>query len=77
MIRFSFVEPVYLVTVGLVLLVIAIVIGSDLGLRSPMLLLSLVWVFQLSAALAMIRLAIVNLARWRATASKYFRLDIK
>jgi hypothetical protein len=68
MIRFSFVEPTYLLAVGLVLLVIAMVIGSDLGLRAPMLLVGLVWVLHLSLGLAVIRLAIVNLARWRATA---------
>jgi hypothetical protein len=48
MIRFSFVEPTYLLAVGLVLLVIAMVIGSDLGLRAPMLLVGLVWVLHLS-----------------------------
>lgn len=68
MIRFSFVEPTYLLAVGLVLLVIAMVIGSDLGLRAPMLLVGLVWVLHLSVGLAVIRLAIVNLARWRVTA---------
>lgn len=68
MIRFSFVEPTYLLAVGLVLLLIAMVIGSDLGLRAPMLLVGLVWVLHLSLGLAVIRLAIVNLARWRATA---------
>ena len=68
MIRFSFVEPTYLLAVGLVLLVIAMVMGSDLGLRAPILLVGLVWVLHLSVGLAVIRLAIVNLARWRATA---------
>ena len=68
MIRFSFVEPTYLLAVGLVLLVIAMVIGSDLGLRAPMLLVGLAWALHLSVGLAVIRLAIVNLARWRVTA---------
>ena len=63
MIRFSFVEPTYLLAVGLVLLVIAVVMGSDLGLRAPMLVVGLVWVLLLSVGLAVIRLAIVNLAR--------------
>jgi hypothetical protein len=67
MIRFSFVESIYLLAVGLVLLVIAMVMGSDLGIRTPMLLVGLVWVLHLSVGLAVIRLAIVNLARWRAT----------
>lgn len=68
MIRFSFVEPIYLLTVGLVVLVIAMALGSDLGLRAPMLLLGLVWALYLSVGLVVIRLVIVNLARWRRSA---------
>jgi hypothetical protein len=67
MIRFSFVEPAYLLTVGLVLLVISMVVGSDLGVRAPMLLVGLVWTLHLSVGLAAIRLAVVNLTRWRMT----------
>ena len=67
MIRFSFVEPTYLLTVGLVLLVISVVAGSDLGVQAPMLLVGLVWALHLSVGLAAIRLAVVNLTRWRMT----------
>lgn len=68
MIRFSFVEPIYLLTVGLVVLVIAMALSSDLGLRTPILLVGLAWALHLSVGLAVIRLVIVNLARWRGSA---------
>lgn len=68
LIRFDFVEPSYLFTVGVVLLGAFVALGSDLGLEGSVLLISLVWGIHLSVGLAALRLGVIGLSRWRVTA---------
>ncbi len=68
LIRFDFVEPSYLLAVGLVLFGAFVALGSDLGLEGSVLLISLVWGIHLTIGLAALRLSVIGLSRWRITA---------
>ena len=68
LIRFDFVEPSYLFAVGVVLFGAFVALGSDLGLEGSILLISLVWGIHLSVGLAVLRLGVIGLSRWRVTA---------
>lgn len=68
LIRFDFLEPSYLLAVGVVLLGAFVALGSDLGLEGSVLLISLVWGVHLSIGLAVLRLSVIGLSRWRVTA---------
>lgn len=68
LIRFDFVEPSYLFAVGVVLFGAFIALGSDLGLDGSILLIGLVWGIHLSVGLAVLRLGVIGLSRWRVTA---------
>lgn len=68
LIRFDFVEPSYLVAIGVVLLSAFVALGSDLGLEGSVLLIGLVWALHLSVGLAVLRLGVIGLARWPITA---------
>lgn len=67
LIRFDFVEPPYLLAVGVVLLGAFTALGSDLGLEGSVLLIGLVWGLHLSVGLATLRLCVIGLSRGRAT----------
>jgi hypothetical protein len=68
LIRFDFLEPAYLFAVGLVLLGAFVSLGGDLGLRAPLIVIGIVWALHLSVGLAALRISIISLSRWRATA---------
>jgi hypothetical protein len=68
LIRFDFVEPSYLLAVGLVFFGAFVALGSDLGLEGSVLLISLVWGIHLTIGLAALRLSVIGLSRWRITA---------
>lgn len=68
LIRFDFVEPSYLLAIGLVLLGAFVALGSDLGLEGSVLLIGLVWALHLSVGLAVLRLGVIGLSRWQVTA---------
>jgi len=68
LIRFDFVEPSYLLAVGVVLFGAFVALGSDLGLEGSVLLISLVWGVHLTVGLAALRLSVIGLSRWRRTA---------
>ena len=68
LIRFDFIEPSYLLAVGAVLFGAFVAVGSDLGLEGSVLLISLVWGIHLSVGLAVLRLGVIGLSRWRVTA---------
>lgn len=68
LIRLDFVEPPYLLAVGVVLLGAFVSLGSDLGLQAPLVLIGLVWGVHLSVGLATLRVCVIGLSRWRATA---------
>ena len=68
LIRFDFVEPAYLLAVGMVLFGAFVALGSDLGLEGSVLFVSLVWGIHLSVGLAVLRLGVIGLSRWRVTA---------
>jgi hypothetical protein len=61
----NFIEPPYLLAVGLVLLGVFVAIGSNLGLQAPVLVIGLVWALHLSVGLAAIRATVIALSRWR------------
>jgi hypothetical protein len=67
-IRFGFLEPSYLLAAGFVLLCTFVSVGSDLGLQAPVMLIGLVWALHLAVGLASIRLGVISLSRWSATA---------
>jgi hypothetical protein len=68
LIRFDFVEPSYLLAVGVVLFGAFVALGSDLGLEGSVLLIGLVWGIHLTAGLAALRLSVIGLSRWGVTA---------
>lgn len=68
LIRFDFIEPSYLISVGVVLLGAFVALGSDLGLQGSLLLISVVWGLHLSIGLAVLRLSVIGLSRWTVTA---------
>ena len=67
LIRFDFVEPTYLLAIGVVLFGAFVALGSDLGLEGSILLISLVWGIHLSVGLAVLRLGVIGLSRWRVS----------
>ncbi|NDE02514.1 MAG: LytTR family transcriptional regulator [Gammaproteobacteria bacterium] len=68
LIRFDFLEPTYLLAVGIVLLGAVVSVGGDLGLRAPLIVIGIVWGLHLSVGLAALRLSVIGLSRWWATA---------
>lgn len=68
LIRFDFLEPSYLLAVGVVLFGAFVALGSDLGLEGSVLLISLVWGIHLTVGLAALRLSVIGLSRWGVTA---------
>jgi hypothetical protein len=69
LIRFDFVEPSYLLAVGVVLLAAFVALGSDLGLEASVLLIGVAWGLHLSIGLAALRTSVIGLSRWRVTAN--------
>lgn len=67
LIRFDFLESSYLLAVGVVLLGAFVALGSDLGLEGSVLLVGIVWGIHLSVGLAVLRLGVIGLSRWRVT----------
>lgn len=68
LIRFDFVEPTYLMAVGIVLLGAVVSLGGDLGLGAPLIVIGIVWALHLSVGLVALRVSVIGLSRWRATA---------
>ena len=68
LIRFDFIEPSYLLAVGVVLFGAFLTLGSDLGLEGSFLLIGLVWALHLSLGLTILRVSVIGLSRWRLTA---------
>lgn len=68
LIRFDFVEPSYLLAVGIVLFGAFLTLGSDLGLEGSIVLIGLVWALHLSFGLTILRVSVIGLSRWRLTA---------
>ena len=68
LIRFDFVEPSYLLAVGIVLFGAFLTLGSDLGLEGWILLIGLVWALHVSLGLTILRASVIGLSRWRLTA---------
>jgi len=68
LIRFDFVEPTYLMAVGIVLLGAVVSLGGDLGLGAPLIVIGIVWALHLSVGLVALRVRVIGLSRWRATA---------
>lgn len=66
--RLGFVEPPYLLAVGVVLLATFLSVGGDLGVRAPVLLIGLVWTLHLCVGLVSIRVFVISLSRWGLTA---------
>jgi hypothetical protein len=67
-IRLSFIEPTYLLAVGLVLLGTFVSVGSKQGLEAPLLVIVLVWALHLSVGLLAIRTGVIGLSRLQMTA---------
>jgi hypothetical protein len=67
-IRLSFIEPSYLLAVGIVLLGTFVSLGSNQGLEAPLLAIVLVWALHLSVGLVAIRAGVIGLSRWPKTA---------
>ena len=68
LIRFDFVEPSYLLAVGIVLFGAFLTLGSDLGLEGSILLIGVVWALHVSLGLTILRASVIGLSRWRLTA---------
>lgn len=68
LIRFDFIEPTYLFAVGVMLLGAFVSLGSDVGVEAPTVVVGLVLALNLSVGLAALRVAVIGLSRWRATA---------
>lgn len=68
-IRLSFIEPPYLLAVGLVLFGTFVSVGSTQGLEAPLLAIVLVWALHLSVGLVAIRAGVIGLSRWPKTAT--------
>ena len=67
LIRFDFLESSYLLAVGVVLLGAFVALGSDLGLEGSVLLIGILWGIHLSVGLAVLRLCVIGLSRWRVS----------
>ncbi len=68
LIRFGFLEPGYLLAVGLLLLGLFGSIGGDFGIRAPQVLVVLIGALHLAVGLATLRLAVIGLSRFPAIA---------
>lgn len=68
LIRFDFIEPSYLLAVGVVLFGAFLTLGSDLGLEGSFLVIGLVWALHLSLGLTILRVSVIGLSRSRLTA---------
>lgn len=68
LIRFDFLEPTYLLAVGIVLFGAVVSVGGDLGLRAPVMVIGIAWALHLSVGLAALRVSVIGLSRWRFTA---------
>jgi hypothetical protein len=68
LIRLRFIEPPYLVAVGVALLGAFVSVGSKQGLDAPLLVIIVVWALHLSIGLIAIRAGVIGLSRWPMTA---------
>jgi LytTr DNA-binding domain len=68
LIRFDFLEPTYLLAVGIVLFGAVVSVGGDLGLRAPVMVIGIAWALHLSVGLAALRVSVIGLSRWWLTA---------
>ncbi len=65
--RFDFLDPSYLVAVGVLLLTAFIAVGGDLGLQSSVPLIAAAWSLHLLIGLTLLRICVIRLSRWRPT----------
>lgn len=66
--RWGFIEPPYLLAIGFILLGTFISLGSDLGLKAPLVVVTFAWLLHITVGLAAIRTGVILLSRWRRTA---------